>query len=95
VDAARLGDVLDALRAGRFYCSSGLELASYEASSSEVNLELTEGTATVELIGPGGAVLDTAEGDRAAFRLTAAGAYVRIRATAPDGQQLWTQPIFR
>ena len=33
-DAARMSDVLEALRAGRFYSSSGLELAAYEASAN-------------------------------------------------------------
>ena len=94
-DTARLGDVLDALRAGRFYCSSGLELAAYEASPSEVSLELADSGAAIELVGPGGTVLETVVGDRATFRLTAAGAYARVRATADDGRQLWTQPIFR
>ena len=94
-DAARLGDVLEALRAGRFYSSSGLELAAYEASPSEMRLELADATATIELIGPGGTVLDTTVGDHASFSLTAVGAYARVRATASDGRQFWTQPVFR
>lgn len=95
-ESARLGDVLQALRDGRFYCSSGLELSGYEASAAEVSLEIADGgAATIELIGPGGAILETASGDRARFRLTAAGAYARIRATDSGGRQLWTQPIFR
>jgi hypothetical protein len=93
-DAPRLGDVLAALREGRFYASSGLELAAYEASGTALSLELEDDTATIELIGPGGAVLDTVEGGRAQFRPTATGAYARIRATASDGRQLWTQPVF-
>jgi hypothetical protein len=95
-ESALLGDVLQALRVGRIYCSTGLVLSAYEASASDVSLELSgAGAATIELIGPGGAVLETVSGERAHFRLTAAGAYARIRATAPDGRQLWTQPIFR
>jgi hypothetical protein len=95
VESARLGDVLESLRTGRFYASSGLELSAYEASPSELRLELADATATIELIGPGGTVLETVSGDRAQFLLSAAGSYVRIRATAPDGRQLWTQPVFR
>jgi hypothetical protein len=94
-ESARLGDVLEALRDGRFYCSAGLELAGYEVSPSAVQLELRDATATMELIGPGGTVLETEEGDRASFKLTAAGAYARVRATSADGRQLWTQPVFR
>jgi hypothetical protein len=94
-DAARMSDVLESLRNGRFYASSGLELAAYQCSGSEVSLELADGAATIELIGPGGTVLETAVGDRAAFRLAAAGSYARIRATGSGGRQLWTQPVFR
>jgi hypothetical protein len=95
-ESARMSDVLESLRAGRFYGSSGLELSAYEASGSEISLELAGDAATVELIGPGGAVLETVDGDRARFALRAsAGPYVRVRATAPDGRQLWTQPVFR
>lgn len=94
-DSARMGDILEALRGGRFYASSGLELQAYEASGSEVRLELEGDTATIELIGPGGAILETVTGDRARFRLSAAGSYARVRATGSDGRQLWTQPVFR
>lgn len=94
-ESARMGDVLEALRGGRFYASSGLELSAYEASSSELSLELADATATIELIGPEGKVLESVSGDRAQFRLSAAGSYARVRATASDGRQLWTQPVFR
>jgi hypothetical protein len=95
-DTARMSDVLEAVRAGRFYASSGLELASYEASASEISLELAEDAATIELIGSGGSVVETVSANRATFVLRAvSGPYVRVRATASDGRQLWTQPVFR
>ncbi len=94
-DTARLGDVLSALRIGRFYGSSGLELAAYDVTATEVSLELAGDTATIELIGTGGVVLDKVDGQRAAFKLSAVSGYARIRATATDGRQLWTQPVFR
>lgn len=94
-DSARLGDVLDALRAGRFYGSSGLELAAYDVSGTDVSLSLAGDSAKIELIGPGGTVLDTVSGEQATFKLTAVRGYARVRATAQDGRQLWTQPVFR
>ncbi|MCC6179213.1 MAG: PHP domain-containing protein [Chloroflexi bacterium] len=95
-DSERLSDCLDALRQGRFYGSSGLELSAYSGTPREVRLELATGPAHIELIGPGGHVLDAIEGDSAHFTLTdAVGAYARVRASASDGRQLWTQPIFR
>ncbi|MFN8632468.1 MAG: CehA/McbA family metallohydrolase [Chloroflexota bacterium] len=95
-ESARMADVLEAVRAGRFYASSGLELAAYEASGSELSLELAGDAAIIELIGQGGAVLESVNADRARFVLGAAtGPYARVRATASDGRQLWTQPLFR
>jgi hypothetical protein len=94
-ESVRMAEVLESLRDGRFYASSGLELAAYEASNTELSLELAGDDATIELIGQGGAVLDQTIASRARFALTAAGPYVRVRATAPDGRQLWTQPHFR
>lgn len=94
--SARLSDVLEALRQGRFYASSGLELADFRASQTEIALELADRPATIELIGPGGVVLDVVAGERARFRLgKGVGVYARVRATASDGRQLWTQPVFR
>jgi hypothetical protein len=94
-ESARMSDVLEALRDGRFYASSGLELTEYVASGSEITLELAGDTAMIELVGQGGALLDAVTGDRARFVLSgASGPYVRVRATASDGRQLWTQPTF-
>lgn len=94
-DSDRMADILEGMRAGRFYASSGLELALYEADRSAVRLELAGGAAQVELIGRGGEVLDRAEGATARFSIPdGLGGYVRVRATAPDGRQLWTQPLF-
>ena len=94
-ESDRMTDILEGIRAGRFYASSGLELAAHEADRSGVRLELNGGTARFDLIGRGGEVLDRAEGAEARFTVPAGlDGYVRVRATAPDGRQLWTQPLF-
>ena len=89
----RLERCLAALRAGRFYASTGLELADYCARGREIAVELASGPACLELIGPDGRLLDQAEGSSARFRLDAA-PYARIRATAAAGARLWTQPHY-
>jgi hypothetical protein len=87
-------DILEAVRSGRFYASSGLELAAHEADRSAIRLELADATAVFEAVGSGGDVLDRAEGTVARFALPRGlGGYVRVRATAADGRQLWTQPM--
>ena len=91
-----MSDILEAMRQGRFYASSGLELADYWASDREIHLELADAEAQIELIGSGGQVLDSRQANQAAFALgKVSSPYVRIRATASDGRQLWTQPAFR
>ena len=94
VEAAepRLEDCLAALRAGRFYASTGLELGDYRACGREIALELASGPARIELVGPGGDVLEEVTGAAARFRLGDGVSYARVRATGQDGARLWTQP---
>ena len=95
-ESVRMTDVLEALRRGRFYASSGLELQDYRVTATELTVEIAADAARIELIGQDGVVLDAILGDRARFALgKASSPYVRVRATAPDGRRLWTQPLFR
>lgn len=95
-DSDRMTDILEALRQGRFYASSGLELDNYTVSGGELSLELAGDEATIEIVGQDGVVLDAVQGTRARFDLRRTGSpYARVRARAADGRQLWTQPTFR
>ena len=94
-ESPRLTDCLEALRRGRFYASTGLELADYQADPGEIAVELADGDATIELVGGGGRVLETAVGTTARFAARrSAGPYMRVRARSEDGRQLWTQPLY-
>ncbi len=98
VEAAepRLDLILQALRDGRFYASSGLELGDYRATPREVALDLASGTARIELIGAEGRILESVEGAGARFDLTRhRSPYARVRATDDGGRRLWTQPVLR
>lgn len=98
VDAPSTGldDLLQALRDGHFYASTGLHLADYAATSQELAIDLETGPALIELIGPGCEVLQAVDSWSARFPLrTIAAPYLRIRVTAPGGQRLWTQPHYR
>ena len=94
-ESPRLADCLEALRGGRFYASTGLELADYRADSGEIAVALDGSEACIELVGPEGRVLDSVDGVEARFRVRAtSGGYVRVRARATDGRQLWAQPVY-
>jgi hypothetical protein len=97
VDAASpaLEDCLAALRDGRFYSSSGLELAEYMASPKEIVIGVTDVTATFELIGMDGRVLGVTEGRSAHFDLhDIESPYARVRGVDAEGRRFWTQPVF-
>jgi hypothetical protein len=88
----RLDDCLAALRAGRFYASTGLTLADYATHGRQIALDLDHGHARFELIGPGGQVLEETSGASARFHLGDGVSYARVRAVGRDGVRLWTQP---
>lgn len=93
-ESARLHDCLMALRDGRFYASTGLELSDYRASRQELAVELADGPAKIELVGAEQRVLETVDGLSARFSLAGAQSpYVRIRAVDGRGRKLWTQPV--
>jgi hypothetical protein len=94
-ESPRIHDCLEALRQGRFYASTGLELLDYRASAHDLALELATGATRIELVGIGGRILETVEGRSARFSLRAVDSpYVRVRAGEWDTGKLWTQPIF-
>ena len=98
-ESPRLTDCLAALRGGRFYASTGLELADYRAGLREVVVALDgplDGQELcIELVGDGGRILDGVEGAAARFAIApSVGPYVRVRACSADGRQLWAQPQY-
>jgi hypothetical protein len=92
------GAVLDALRRGDFYASSGVELRDVRATGSgmEVDIEPQKGgfRYRTEFIGPAGRVVGTVDGASATWRFTGRESYVRARVTDSMGRRAWTQPAF-
>jgi len=89
--------LFEALEAGRFYASTGVELAEFDVRGPHVSL-CVDGQPgeryTIEFIGPGGQVVHTEEGVQAQYRLAAGQPYVRGRVSASGGAYAWLQPQF-
>lgn len=87
--------VCEAIRAGRFYASSGAELERLVVGERAVTVWPKEPGARVELLGPGGVVLAAQDGapDGATFELTSDVEWVRARVVDPSGARAWTQPL--
>jgi hypothetical protein len=89
--------LLEALAAGRFYASSGVELADFDVRGPDVWLcvDARPGERyTIEFIGPGGQVVQAEDGLQARYRLGADQPYVRARVTSSGGAHAWLQPHF-
>lgn len=87
--------VCDALRGGRFYASSGASLARLVVSERSLTLWPSDPAAKVEVLGPGGGVLEVLEPgpEGATYELAGDLEWVRVRVTDASGARAWTQPL--
>jgi hypothetical protein len=80
-----------ALRAGRFYGSTGLHLDSIGVREGTIRVRL-QTEARGRFIGPGGVILAEAEGEELQYRWDG-GPYVRFEAEGEKGR-IFLQPFF-
>ncbi len=91
--------VVDSLRTGRFYASTGVAIERIGASEDVVSLT-TANAQRIRLISDYGVVQHTVDGHEATFRISdhlllgADHTYVRIECYGPGGRMAWTQPFF-
>ena len=92
--------IMAALRAGRFYSTTGLTLAEYQADRREVRLRMAppsgpgdDSRIRTRFIGRGGRLLAEVWGREARYAIRGDEGYVRASVTDSNGRQLWTQPV--
>jgi hypothetical protein len=88
--------ILEAIAAGRFYASTGVELAHAEATNGELVVEVAPsdpGHTTIAFV-ENGKIVETVTGKSARRTIPQAG-YVRAVVTRDDGKQAWVQPARR
>ncbi len=85
--------ILDAIAAGHFYASTGVELARAEVANGELVVEVAPGDPGHDKIAfvENGVVVQIVD-DRAAKRAIPAKGYIRAVVTRDDGKQAWVQP---
>ncbi len=92
LDAAAL---MTSLEAGDFYASTGVELESYGASPSAIDVRVRVAGTTryrMQLV-RGGAVVQAVDGPSARFPLSGRG-YARVVIRDSNGASAWGQPVF-
>ena len=91
-------DIVDALKRGDFYASSGVKLRDVQVSGSEYRVEVETADwekVTTYFIGKEGRVLGKSFDTNAVYRFTGSESYVRARVESSSGARAWTQPVFR
>ena len=88
--------ILDGLSHGRFYSSTGVELADLEQSPETISLRVTterDFIYTTAFIGRGGKVLQESTGPETSYEPSGEEGYVRAVVRSSSGTKAWTQPV--
>ncbi len=99
VRAAELTEasIVNGLRTGNFYASTGVELADYQANASQISVTVKEQTNSryrIQFIGKEGRLLREVNAGNAVYRITGSEGYVRAKVFESNGKMAWTQPVF-
>lgn len=88
--------ILDAIKMGSFYASTGIFLESIEVENSTIKIELkhTNIPAKFTFIGHGGKILQQVIGTSGKYTITGNENYVRAFISREDGAMAWTQPFW-
>ncbi|MBI4583291.1 MAG: CehA/McbA family metallohydrolase [Planctomycetes bacterium] len=88
--------ILEALKSGDFYASTGVELEELSTSDRTLRLKIKQREDfryRTHFIGKDGKVLASSEAIEASYRLKEGDLYVRARVASSNGQVAWTQPL--
>jgi hypothetical protein len=89
--------IIDALRRGDFYASTGVALTDIEATPKLLRVVITPNTYSkyrVQFVGAGGRVLSEVTQSPAEYIVKGDEQYVRARVIESNGRMAWTQPVF-
>jgi hypothetical protein len=93
-------DILDSIRAGRFYASTGVEFAHCSNTGKNITVKVKQSAGqqyTIKFIGYEGKLLDERKGSSATYRLRGGKSetYVRVKVVSSSGKFAWSQPFWR
>ena len=100
-----LESIMDAMRKGRFYASTGISIDTYSADDKEISISLgrqrtwrslaSDTRYVTRFIGESGKLLAEVPGTAPRYRFKGTEQYVRASIIDSDGRRAWTQPVFR
>ncbi len=88
-------DILNSVRNGNFYASTGIVLDDYVVNLSAKTITISSQNGnTITFIGNNGVVLKTVSGATGTYNVVGTEKYVRAKITNSSGKMAWTQPIY-
>jgi hypothetical protein len=87
------GMLVAAMKAGRFYASTGLKLETIEFTGRVLKIVAPDAT-QVRFITKGGVVAKTVDAPEATYQISGKDSYVRAELSGPGPRAAFTQPIF-
>jgi len=88
--------ILEALRKGDFYASTGVELESFSADQRSIAVSVKQerwSKYRIQFIGSGGKVLSEIASGTGEYRPKGNERYVRVKVLESNGKVAWTQPL--
>jgi len=88
--------IIDALKKGNFYASTGVELSDYKADEKQVVVTIKEERSSkyrIQFIGKNGLVLAESTANPATYTIKGSEGYVRAKIHESNGKMAWTQPV--
>ena len=88
--------IIDAIRKGDFYASTGVELTDYQANREQIKITIKEERSSkyrIQFIGSGGRILSEVIHSPAIYTIKGNEGYVRAKIVESNGKIAWTQPI--
>lgn len=85
--------ILEALKAGRFYASTGVTIESITLTDSTLQV-VAPNAEEIRFVAKWGAVRAFCEGPKASYTIAGNEAYVRVECYGRGKQAAWTQPVF-
>ena len=89
--------IIDAMRRGDFYASSGVTLSDVQSTATALRVTIATTTYSkyrVQFVGAGGRVLAEVTESPAEYTFKGGDQYVRARVIESNGKMAWTQPVF-
>lgn len=88
--------IMNSIRKGDFYASTGVELSDYQATSKQIVITIKEERSSkyrIQFIGRGGRILSESFASPATYTIKGDEGYVRAKIYESNGKMAWTQPV--